>query len=268
MKMIAVSNLKGGVGKTTLVTNLGAILAQKGYRVLLVDTGSQGHVSVSFGLKHSVGLWELMMSRAEPQEVTYEVSDGLDIIPSDRRSGVIEQLLVSVQSRDKVLGRRLEAMDEYDFVLFDTGPSLSLLLQNAFVCSRNILIPISMDYLAVLGGIRSIELARMLQRTKGAKCGILGIVPTFVNKGRIITGMILDHLDQVFTQHSIRVFSPIRVDTNIQKASIERKPIVTYKRSSRGSKDFAHLAGEIVDSLSSRSSTPRIRPDGDPGPRR
>lgn len=247
MNAITVSNLKGGVGKTTIVINLGAVLAKNGYRVLLVDTDTQGHISVSFRLKHSAGLWEFMVDGAKLKDVIYEVGEGLYVIPSDRRTVAIEELLVSARNRQAVLAKRLAGLKDYDFVFLDTGPSLSLLWQNAIYFSHNILIPVAMDYFAVLGATQSLDFFRMLQRETGLSCNVLGVVPTFVDRRTTITDTILSHIDHVFRRHGIRVFSPIRIDANVRKASAQHVTVLDYKNSSRSAGDFRQLAVEILE---------------------
>lgn len=245
MRAITVSNLKGGVGKTTLVTNLGVALAQKGYRVLLVDTDTQGHVSVSLGLRHRGGLWELMVKGDKPKNVIAEATKFLHVIPSDKRTAAIEQLLVSARDRQFVLTKRLGKLKNYDYVLVDTGPSLSLLLQNAIFYTSNILIPVAMDYFAVLGATQSLDLLQMLGREMGLKYKLLGVIPTFVDKRVAITRTILAHIDLVFRARGTQVFSPMRIDSNFRKASIRHKSILEYNGRSRGAQDLMRLVGEV-----------------------
>ena len=259
MNRIAISNLKGGVGKTTIAINLGAALAAQGLRILLIDTDSQGHVAVSNGLKHTAGLWDLMITGVKPKEVTYKISNRFHVIPSDKRTGAIEQQLVSAINREAVLAKRLEGLNDYDYVLLDTAPSLSLVLQNTIVYSRSILIPISMDYLSVVGAMQSLELARMIYQEMGLDYEIFGIVPTFVDKRLSITDTILAHIDRVFRRKGIPVFSPIRVDTNIQKASAKHKTILHYDPKSRGAEDFVRLAKEVSERVRSRDERPELK---------
>ena len=245
MKRLAISNLKGGVGKTTIAVNLGAALAAQGLRVLLIDTDSQGHVGIGLGLKHNTGLWDLMITGVTPAEVTYQITDRFHVIPSDKRTGAIEQQLVSTINREAVLSKRLEMIKGYDLVLVDTAPSLSLILQNAIVYTRNIFIPISMDYLSVVGAMQSLELARLIYQEMGLGYKIFGVVPTFVDKRLSITETVLAHIDRVFRKEGIRVFPPIRIDTNIQKASVKHQAILDYEPKSRGAEDFRELAKEV-----------------------
>ncbi|MBI4445092.1 MAG: ParA family protein [Acidobacteria bacterium] len=242
---ITVTNLKGGVGKTTVVVSLGAVLAQRGYRVLLVDTDSQGHLSISFGLKHTHGLWELVSGRTAPKDVIYKVGKGLFIIPSDRRTVAIEQLLVTARDRHTVLSKQLKRLPPFDVVILDTSPSLSVLLQNALYFSRNILIPVSMDYFAVLGATQSLDLLRSLGKQVGAQCNILGVVPTFVDRRLKITETMLTHIDVIFRQRGIHVFGGIRIDANVRKASARHLTIVDFDQRSRAALDFKALADDL-----------------------
>ncbi len=247
MKRIAISNLKGGVGKTTLGINLAGALAEMGQRVLLIDTDSQGHAAISLGLKHTAGLWDLMITGVKPSEVIHTITDNFHMIPSDKRTGAIEQQLVATIHREAVLAKRLESLEGYDFVFVDTAPSLSLILQNTIVYTRSVLMPISMDYLAVVGAMQSLDLARLIQQEMGFKYEVFGIVPTFVDKRLSITDTVLGHIDRVFGKEGIPVFNPIGIDTNLQKASAKHQTILDYAEKSRSAEDFRQLAEDFLE---------------------
>lgn len=246
MRTLAINSIKGGVGKTTITINLGAALAATGQRVLIVDTDPQGHVALSFGLQHSTGFWDLMIAGLEPKRVIYPVSDHIDVIPSDRRTAAIEQQLVSIRDRATVLMRRLESVDGYDFVLVDTAPFLSLVLQNAIVYCRGMLIPISMNYLALWGAVQALELARMIQDELKVYYDTMGIVPNLVDSQQSITHPVLEHLDSTFRKTGIEVFSPIRKDNTLEMALARQKTILDYAPGSAAAADFVQLATELV----------------------
>lgn len=252
MRKLAVHSTKGGVGKTTIVINLGAALAAQGCRVLLIDTDPQGHISLSLGFRHSVGFWDLMITGLDPERAIYRLSDQIHVIPSDRRTAAVEQQLVSVRDRATVLEKRLESVKDYDFVLVDTAPSLSLVLQNAIVFSQGILIPISMNYLALWGAVQALELARMLQEEMQVYYNTLGIVPNLVDDGPKATNPVLGHLDSTFQQSGIRVFSPIRNDIALERALVKEKTILDYAPRSHGAKDFKKLAKEVFNTKMGR----------------
>ena len=253
MITIAVNSIKGGVGKTTVVINLGAALAAAGYRVLLVDTDPQGHISLCFGLSPSLGLWDLMTAGLDPEKVICRVNDRIHVIPSDKRTAALEQQLVPVRDRSAVLSRRLEGIRGYDFVLVDTAPSLSLVLQNAIVYTRSILVPISISYLSLLGAVQALELARMMQDEMRVFYDILGIIPNFVDEQTSATHPILDHLGSTFQASGIRIFSPIRIDTRLETAFLRRRTILDYAPMSGSAQDFRRLARELVSSNIGRS---------------
>ena len=248
MITIAVNSIKGGVGKTTIAVNLGAALAAEGYRVLLIDTDPQGHISLCFGLNSSLGLWDVMVGKIDPVRVIQRISDRIHVLPSDRRTAALEQQLVSVRDRSSVLSRRLEGMRGYDFVLVDTAPSLSLVLQNAIVYTHGILIPISISYLSLMGAVQALELARMMQEEMRVYYDILGIIPNFVDEGVGTTHPFLNYLDSTFRTSGIRIFSPIHMDVKLETAFLKRRTILEYAPESEGSRDFKRLARELVRS--------------------
>lgn len=246
MRAITVCNLKGGTGKTTITISLGAALAAAGHRVLLIDTDPQGHVATSFRLNHSAGLWDLMVAGRTPEEVIHRVTDRIHVIPSDKRTAAVSQQFASLRGRASVLAQRLQGVVDYDFVLVDTPPALSVLLQNALVYTRGILIPVSMSYLALRGATQTLELARMMLEDVGVQYGSLGIAPTFVDRNQSKSTELLHHLESTFRRNGIRVFSPIRADVELTRAALKHKTILDHAPMSPAAQDFTQLARELT----------------------
>ena len=248
MKAITVSNLKGGTGKTTITVSLGAALAAAGHRVLLIDTDPQGHVAMSFQMNQSMGLWDLMVAGRGPEEVIHRVTDRIHVIPSDKRTAAVAQQLASLRGRAGVLAQRLQGVVDYDFVLVDTPPALSVLLQNALVYTRGLLIPVSMSYLALRGATQTLELARMMLDDVSLQYAILGVAPTFVDRNESKSNELLHHLESTFRQNGIRVFSPIGDDAELTRATLKHKTILDHAPMSPAAQDFARLARELTGS--------------------
>ena len=160
-KVIAITNQKGGVGKTTTTVNLGVGLANMGKRVLLIDADPQGSLTVSLGIKKpdnlSVSLATVMQDVIEDRDTPdgsgiIHHEEGVDLLPSNIELSGLEVSLVNVMSREVVLRSYVELVkDRYDYILIDCMPSLGMITINAFACADSILIPVQAAYLPVKG---------------------------------------------------------------------------------------------------------------------
>jgi chromosome partitioning protein len=155
-RRIAILNQKGGTGKTTTAINLSAGLAELGHEVLLVDTDAQGNVGASLGVRGAQGIYHVLVDGADPIGAAVPVRKGLEVITSDATLAAAEIWLAHrpPEERARVLQTRLNLSHvtrRYAFVLLDCGPSLSLLNQNALSYADEVLIPVTCDYLALVG---------------------------------------------------------------------------------------------------------------------
>ena len=152
IRRIAVLNQKGGTGKTTTSVNLAAGLAEAGYRTLLMDLDAQGNVAVSLGLNAQRTIYHVLAEGAHPADCIVNVSENFDALVSNTSLAQAEVRLVNTpRNRFKVLANRMSNITNYDFIIMDCGPSLSVLNQNALTYADHILIPVSCDYLSLVG---------------------------------------------------------------------------------------------------------------------
>ncbi len=267
MKVIAFQNLKGGTGKTTSVISIGAYLAfNKGLRILILDCDPQGNIKESFGLrKPEYTMYDLIISDMLLEDCIVNARKGenggkIDCIISDNTLAACEMQLVSMPRREEVLKLRMRNIDGYDFVLIDCSPSLSILNQNALLYAQDLVIPISMDYLAMLGATQIIDNLHMIQKYFEKTVQIAGIIPTFYN-GR--TNMSKEVLKALQDTYADKVLPSVRIDTKIQQASSARTTIFEYANTSRGAEDYALvtetlLAGEIPADISVRGESEEV----------
>ena len=158
MRTIAVANMKGGVGKTTTAVHLSAGLARKGRRVLLVDADPQGNVGHVLNVQSALTIRDLMLDAASTTDVMVrDVRPNLNLILSAPSAFALDTQLAGVMQRETVLTRRLAKLTDFDYVILDTSPSMSLLAYNALLAANEIVVPVGMDNLALTGMRQTLE---------------------------------------------------------------------------------------------------------------
>lgn len=246
-RVIAVLNQKGGTGKTTTSVSVAAGLARQGRRTLLVDLDAQGNVGVSFGITPPQNLYHVLVEELPPGEAVIAVRRDLDVLCCDQAMAAAELELVDVPDRARVLARRMRPLvtsGRYDFIILDCGPSLSLLNQNALTLAREVLIPVSCDYLALVGVKQILRTIRHVNDTLLHRVEVLGVVPTFFDVRNKISKQAVDALTSYFKE---RVFPPIRVNARLKEAPSHDKTIFEYAPDSRGAEDYRAVVDRILE---------------------
>lgn len=243
-KRMAIFNHKGGTGKTTTSVSLAAGLAMKGYKVLLVDTDSQGNVGVSLGIKAEKTLYHCLVMGLKPQDVAVKVRENLDLLPSNETLAAAELYLAGRQNRDRILRDRLaQASSHYDVILLDCSPSLSLLNQNALVFADGILVPVACDFLSLVGVRQVIKTVKNVNSLLHHPVQIYGVLPTFYDaRARICRdawGTLKEHFGD-------RCFQPVRSTTKIKEAPAQGKTIFEYAPDSHAASDYQRVVDRIV----------------------
>ena len=187
MKVIAIANQKGGVAKTTTTHNLGVALATKGKRVLLIDLDSQASLTISVGLEPlevKRTIVDVLRKDGVPvNECIERISDRLHIVTSIIDLAPMEMELLSRASREKILDRALRPVrGEYDFILVDCPPQLSILTINALSCADGVIIPVKTDYLAYRGLTQLQDSIREIQELINPELKVLGVIATLYEK--------------------------------------------------------------------------------------
>jgi chromosome partitioning protein len=178
-RRIAILNQKGGTGKTTTAVNLAAGLSERNSSVLLIDTDAQGNVGVSLGVAGEKSLYHVLVDGVDPTEACVPVRQHLDVITSDSTLAAAEIFLArqTVDARSKMLNKRLDKMAvsrRYDFVIIDCGPSLNLLNQNALSYVDEVIIPVTCDYLALVGVKQVLRTIKDVERHLGHAVRVSG----------------------------------------------------------------------------------------------
>lgn len=246
MRKIAIVGFKGGIGKTTTCVSLGAALALRNRRVLLIDTDTQAHVSLALGItdfKNS--LTEVLLDKAEAEDCVLPARQNLDLLPANLGLFKAQQRMVLELAREEIFIRRLGGLNGYDYQLLDCAPSVSLLTVNAVSYVQEVFIPVSMEMLAVAGAREFMRYLREISRMMGKGAAIRLIIPTFYDGRRRVSGMVLETLTKDF---GARVTPPIRIDTKLSEAPGAGKTIFEYMPRGRGATDYARLA-ELVEAM-------------------
>jgi chromosome partitioning protein len=182
MRIIALMNQKGGVGKTTTTVNLGAALAEAGKRVCLIDLDPQAHLTINYGVDPTpdiVSLYDVMVDGRGFLEAVRKIDDNIALVPGSIDLAAAEIELVSVIGRETILKEKLEtAQHDFDYILLDCPPSLGLLTVNALALASEVIIPMQAQFLALQGVAKLLETVQLVGRRMNPKLKVSGIVLT------------------------------------------------------------------------------------------
>ena len=254
-RVIAVSNLKGGIGKTTTVVNLGAGLALKGARVLLVDIEAQGNLGMALGIRPRRTLYEVLVDGAQAADCVMTVRPNLDLIGADQALLGVQPIIAQRPDWSRVLEQGLRPLfNAYDFILLDSGGSLTVLNTNAFVCATDVLVPTAVEHFS----LKSIDLLfNQVARVKGNSGSIRMIIPTMYDP-RVRQSSEL--LAELRGQYGPLVSSPVRVNVRLSEAATRGQTIYEYDPRSRGATDYALLVERVSTMFGFRAATPSVSP--------
>ena len=250
-RIAAVCNQKGGVGKTTTTINLGAALAERGRRVLLVDFDPQGALSVGLGVQpHELDatVYNLLMQRGMTAHdvITRTRVDGMDLMPSNIDLSGAEVQLVHEVGREFVLGRVLQpVIADYDVILIDCQPSLGLLTVNALACADGVIIPLECEYFALRGVALLMETIDKVSSRLSPKLAIDGLLATMYDSRTLHTREVLAGVVEGFGD---RVFHTVISRTvRFPDATVAGEPITRFDPACNGASSYRELAKEVLD---------------------
>ena len=253
-RRLAIFNHKGGTGKTTTSVSIAAGLAARGLRVLLVDTDSQGNVGVSLNVKAERSLYHVLVMGLKAKDAAINVRPNLDLIVSNETLAAAELYLAGRQNRDRILRDRLvAAADDYDVLILDCSPSLSLLNQNALVLADGILVPVACDFLSLVGVRQVIKTVKNVNSLLHHPVQIYGVLPTFYDARARICRDAVDTMREHFGEKTL---SPVRATIKIKEAPAQGRTIFEYAPDSNAAEDYRRVVDHMIDGPSALRERP------------
>jgi chromosome partitioning protein len=243
VRKICIAVSKGGTGKTTTAVNLSAGLAKAGHRVLLVDTDVQGQCSKALGVQPPAGLAELILEEATLAEATYQARERLRLLAGGRALAGVKRLIARKDfGGERTLSEALQpAEGHYDYVILDTSPSYDVLNVNSLFYCHEILAPVSLEILTLLGLADFQRSLQDIQEYHGLE--LRYVLPTFYDRRVSKSDEILSQLQAYYPE---QVCSPIRYNVRLSEAAGFGQTIFEYSPSSAGAQDYGRLTEEVA----------------------
>ncbi|GMU51226.1 MAG: chromosome partitioning protein [Candidatus Xenobia bacterium] len=247
-KIIAITNQKGGVGKSTTAVNLGAALARSGSRVLVVDVDPQGNTTSGLGVSKSTlecCIYDVLLDQCPPGQAIRKIQENLDILPATLRLAGAEIEMVSVVAREQRLARALTRVESaYDKILLDCPPSLGILTMNALSAATEVLVPIQCEFYALEGITQLMNVVELVTAHVNPALRIGGVLLTLHDSRLNLSEQVAEEVRRHFGE---RVFTTV-IPRNVKLAEAPSfgQSVLDYDFSSRGAQAYLELAREVL----------------------
>ncbi|MDP9055311.1 MAG: ParA family protein [Acidobacteriota bacterium] len=256
-RTIAITNQKGGVGKTTTAINLSAALAASEVRVLVIDCDPQGNSTSGLGVQKKDGMATVYDVLVDGKELEHAICktemDGLELVPADKNLIGVNLELVNTDDRESILRHHLNRVQgKYDYILLDCPPALDLLTLNALMAADSVLVPIQCEFFALEGVSGLMDTIDRVREAFGHPLKIEGILLTMYDERTNLTRQVAADLREFFKEEVFRTVIPRSI--RLAEAPSHGKPILLYDPGSKGSEAYIQLAKEILTNDQTRST--------------
>jgi chromosome partitioning protein len=257
MIKLVVCNQKGGVAKTTSTLALARSFADRGLKVLLIDTDSQGSLATSLGIKFTNSIYHFLVNNYRLQDCVNQVHENVDVLCSTRQTIEVEGILTPRPGRELIFRTMLEPVEnQYDAVIIDVAPSITLLQSCALMYAEQALIPLTMDPLSLQGAYAVLQTAWSLNSLFRASIKAVAILPVMVDKRLAMTDLIYQSIEAISTEHSVPILHSIRVDSAVQKATRSRKFLHDFDPKCKAVEDYKIATDELLNHLGTQLDRP------------
>ena len=248
-RAIAIANQKGGVGKTTTSINLSATLAEKGKKVLVIDTDPQGNTTSGFGLNKNQlenTIYELLIGDCKVDDALYKnVVDGVDIIPSNVNLAAVEIELIDMIEKEFILKKAIDEIREYyDFIIIDCPPSLSMLTINAMTTADTVLVPIQCEYYALEGLSQLVHTVNLVKERLNNSLQMEGVIFTMYDSRTNLSMQVVENVKDHISENVYKTIIPRNI--RLAEAPSYGLPINLYDSKSAGAEAYRLLADEVI----------------------
>lgn len=252
---LVVMNQRGGVGKTTTAMTLAGLFANDGKKTLLVDADPQGSINAILRLKPENHLYDFLIKRYLLDDCTVPVAENLVTLLGNRETADAEKTMISEMARERIFETVFEPYERnYDSIVIDVGPSVSLMQTCAMVYTRNVLIPCDMDYVSLSGVGACLQFCETLSRAVRSKVRPIAILPTMVDRRIGLTKLVLSLMEELSQRYEVPILHQIRTDTAIGKATRARKFLFDQDPRCKAMEDYTQAYEQLKALLSGKAA--------------
>lgn len=249
-KIIAITNQKGGVGKTTTSINLSAALAEAGKKVLVVDIDPQGNTTSGFGIEKNDlenTVYEMILGDCSINDcMIKEVIPNLSLVPSNINLAAAEIELIGVDKKEFILKNEIDwTRDSFDYIIIDCPPSLNFLTINAMTAADSVLVPIQCEYYALEGISQLIHTINLIKERLNTKLTLEGAVFTMFDARTNLSAQVVENVRDNLKHHIFNTMIPRNI--RLAEAPSFGEPITVYDPKSTGAESYRQLAKEIIN---------------------
>ena len=249
-RTIAITNQKGGVGKTTTSINLSACLAEKKKKVLVIDIDPQGNTTSGFGIEKNDldnTIYELILGECSIKDcIINEVIPNISVLPSNVNLAAAEIELIGIEKKEYILRNEVDwVRDNYDYIIIDCPPSLSMLTVNAMTTADTLLVPIQCEYYALEGLSQLIHTVNLVKERLNPELDMEGIVFTMYDSRTNLSNQVVENVKKHIKQNVYKTIIPRNI--RLAEAPSHGIPITLYDSKSAGAESYRELADEVIN---------------------